>query len=137
MRLASHGAPEQHANLHGSFQVPQPRATGVAVNKFSDMSTFVTVVEAASFSEAGRRLGTTKSLVSQRMQQLEKRLGVVLLTRGRPLKLTEAGQLFYADCTRILLDLARADGLHPTLPGAAAGALRPAIPATVRRHGSP
>jgi len=31
IRLASHGAPEQHANLRVSFQVLQPRATGVAV----------------------------------------------------------------------------------------------------------
>ncbi|ROL84321.1 LysR family transcriptional regulator [Pseudomonas chlororaphis] len=98
------------------------------MNKFSDMSTFVAVVEAASFSEAGRRLGTTKSLVSQRMQQLEKRLGVVLLTRGRPLKLTEAGQLFYADCTRILLDLARAEESVQDHQASLGGTLRLAAP---------
>ncbi|WP_457550959.1 helix-turn-helix domain-containing protein, partial [Burkholderia thailandensis] len=44
------------------------------MNKFSDMSTLVAVVESGSFSEAARRLGTTKSIVSHRVQQLEKRL---------------------------------------------------------------
>ena len=48
------------------------------MNKFAEMTTFVSVVDARSFSEAARRLGTTKSQVSQRIQQLERRLGRVL-----------------------------------------------------------
>nr|WP_232447635.1 LysR family transcriptional regulator [Burkholderia ubonensis] len=52
------------------------------MNKFSDMSTFVAVVESGSFSEAARSLGTAKSIVSQRVQQLEKRLGCTLLNLG-------------------------------------------------------
>lgn len=98
------------------------------MNKFSDMSTFVAVVEATSFAEAGRRLGTTKSLVSQRMQQLEKRLGCVLLTRGRPLQLTEAGQLFYADSLRILLELERAEASVQDNQANLNGTLRIAAP---------
>ena len=38
------------------------------MNKFAEMTTFVSVVDAHSFSEAARRLGTTKSQVSQRIQ---------------------------------------------------------------------
>ncbi|HBO2596036.1 TPA: LysR family transcriptional regulator, partial [Pseudomonas aeruginosa] len=53
------------------------------MNKFAEMTTFVSVVDARSFSEAARRLGTTKSQVSQRIQQLERRLGRVLLNRTR------------------------------------------------------
>ncbi|OLF53928.1 LysR family transcriptional regulator [Pseudomonas chlororaphis] len=98
------------------------------MNKFSDMSTFVAVVEAASFSEAGRRLGTTKSLISQRMQQLEKRLGCVLLTRARPLRLTEAGQQFYADSLRILLELERAETSVQDNQASLNGTLRIAAP---------
>ncbi len=45
------------------------------MNKFAEMTTFVSVVDAHSFSEAARRLGTTKSQVSQRIQQLERRSG--------------------------------------------------------------
>ena len=37
------------------------------MNKFAEMTTFVSVVDAHSFSEAARRLGTTKSQVSQRI----------------------------------------------------------------------
>jgi len=55
------------------------------MNKFVDMVTFVSVVDASSFSEAARRLGTTKSIVSTRIRQLERRLGCALLERDRPL----------------------------------------------------
>ncbi|VTQ24662.1 LysR family transcriptional regulator [Pseudomonas aeruginosa] len=68
------------------------------MNKFAEMTTFVSVVDAHSFSEAARRLGTTKSQVSQRIQQLERRLGRVLLNRTRPLSLTDPGRTYYETC---------------------------------------
>ncbi|KWE65151.1 hypothetical protein WL77_15435 [Burkholderia ubonensis] len=36
------------------------------MNRFSDMSTFVAVVESGSFSEAARRLGTAKAIVTRK-----------------------------------------------------------------------
>ena len=62
------------------------------MNKFAEMTTFVSVVDAHSFSEAARRLGTTKSQVSQRIQQLERRLGRVLL-KGFLFALTQQEKL--------------------------------------------
>ncbi len=113
------------------------------MNKFAEMTTFVSVVDAHSFSEAARRLGTTKSQVSQRIQQLERRLGRVLLNRTRPLSLTDPGRTYYEHACRLLQELEQAEasvldadddlrgqlrlraaGLHSALPGAAAGALR-------------
>ncbi|MBA7848140.1 LysR family transcriptional regulator [Klebsiella sp. RHBSTW-00484] len=79
------------------------------MNKFVEMSTFVAVVDALSFVGAAAKLGTTKSVVSQRVKTLELRLGASLLERGQRLSLTEAGLLFYQECVRILEDVILAE----------------------------
>lgn len=43
--------------------------------------TFVAVVESGSISEAARRLRLSKSVVSERLAELEKTLGALLLQR--------------------------------------------------------
>ncbi|MFW6059932.1 MAG: LysR family transcriptional regulator [Phycisphaeraceae bacterium] len=61
------------------------------------------VARCHSFSEAAARHGITQSAASQRIGQLEKRLGVQLLDRSvRPLALTEAGQRFLDGCEQLL-----------------------------------
>lgn len=66
---------------------------------------FVAVVEAGSFTAAADTLGAAKAVVSFNIKQLEKELGVALLTRStRRLALTEAGEGFYAHCARLLQD---------------------------------
>ncbi|WP_218919440.1 LysR family transcriptional regulator [Burkholderia sp. MSMB1459WGS] len=62
------------------------------------MSAFVGRRRVGHFSEAARRLSTAKSIISQRIQQLEKRLGCTLLKPRRPLQLTGAGQRFFGQC---------------------------------------
>ena len=53
------------------------------------------VARCRSFSEAARLHGITQSAASQRIGQLEKRLGVTLLDRSvRPLDLTDAGRTY-------------------------------------------
>lgn len=79
------------------------------MNKFVEMSTFVAVVDALSVVGASQKLGTTKSVVSQRIKGLEKRLGVSLLERGPSLSLTEQGLLFYRECVRILDEVSLAE----------------------------
>ncbi|OEO29850.1 transcriptional regulator ArgP [Devosia insulae DS-56] len=49
------------------------------------------VVETGSFERAARALNITSSAVSQRVKQLEERLGVVLIERGTPCTATEKG----------------------------------------------
>jgi DNA-binding transcriptional LysR family regulator len=108
------------------------------MNKFSDMTTFVTVVDAASFSEAARRLATTKSIVSERIQQLEKRLGCALLERGRPLRMTPAGVVFYESASRVLEDVERAEESVQDAQSSLRGTLRIAVPmAFMTRHLGP
>jgi DNA-binding transcriptional LysR family regulator len=56
---------------------------------------FVTVATAGSFTEASRRLRVPKSTISEKVAELETRLGVTLMIRTtRKLKLTEAGSAF-------------------------------------------
>ena len=61
------------------------------------------VVEAGSFSEAARRMRTSRSVVSKAVARLEKSLGARLLNRTtRHLSLTEIGSTVAAYCGRML-----------------------------------
>ncbi len=50
------------------------------------------VVQTGSFEAAARQLNVTPSAVSQRVKQLEERLGMVLIERGAPCVATEKGE---------------------------------------------
>lgn len=86
------------------------------------LQVFVEVARLRSFSEAGKELEMTQSAVSQRVGQLEKKLGVRLFDRSvRPLELTPAGQEFLRGC-REVLELyeeveRRVSGLRPRMEG--------------------
>jgi LysR family transcriptional regulator AphB len=65
----------------------------------NDVALFVQVVRAGSFAGAARRTGGRANSAGRRVQQLEEQLGVRLLHRStRKLKLTDAGEAFYARC---------------------------------------
>ena len=67
------------------------------------MAIFARVAEAKSFSEAARRLGLSKSMVSKEVAKLERSLGARLLNRTtRKLSLTEIGAAFYEHCARMM-----------------------------------
>jgi DNA-binding transcriptional LysR family regulator len=64
---------------------------------------FVAVAEEKNFTRAAERLCIAQPPLSRQMQQLEEELGITLFARGsRPLKLTEAGNFFYAHAQQIL-----------------------------------
>ncbi|MGV8597595.1 LysR family transcriptional regulator, partial [Pseudomonas aeruginosa] len=98
------------------------------MNQFQEMATYIAVVEAANISAAARRLGTTKSVVSRRIQQLETRLGTVLFERGKTLGLTDAGHLFYQRAVLILSEVSDAEESVRTLHGQLQGPLRLTAP---------
>lgn len=65
--------------------------------------TFVTVVEARSFTRAGERLGRSQSAISLQMGRLETRLGSALLSRDpRHVTLTAEGESFLPQARRLL-----------------------------------
>lgn len=58
---------------------------------YAALSALAAVVREGSFERAARALHVTPSAVSQRVKQLEDRLGLALIVRGTPCVATEAG----------------------------------------------
>ncbi len=80
------------------------------MDRFTNMRTFVKVVEAGSFAEASRRLAISKAVATKRINQLEELLGRQLLQRTtRSLSMTDAGQSYYQYCLNILVDVENAE----------------------------
>ncbi len=76
---------------------------------------FADVARCHSFSQAAELHGISQSAASQRIGQLEKKLGVTLLDRSvRPLILTQAGKLFAEGCEDMV---ARYDQLEARVAG--------------------
>ncbi|CAD6519777.1 LysR family transcriptional regulator [Paraburkholderia sabiae] len=64
---------------------------------------FVAVAEERNFTRAAERLNMTQPPLSRQIQQIEDSVGLALFERGaRPLKLTEAGRVFYVQAKRLL-----------------------------------
>jgi DNA-binding transcriptional LysR family regulator len=101
----------------------------------TDLRFFVTITESGSLAEAARRLDVTPSAVSQRLRQLESRLGMQLAHRStRRFTLTAEGELFHAGVVTLLAGL---DGLVDTLrerSGEVAGTLHVGGPLGFGRH---
>jgi len=72
----------------------------------SDLAFFSLVVKHGNLSATARELGLTPPAVSTRLAKLEQRLGVRLLNRTtRRVSVTQEGELYLAEGTRILADL--------------------------------
>jgi DNA-binding transcriptional LysR family regulator len=72
-------------------------------NNLNRLVYFVAVFETGSFTLAAERLGVGKSIVSRQITELERELGVLLLIRTtRKVDPSEAGQVFYVRCRKIL-----------------------------------
>lgn len=90
----------------------------------SQLTTFVTVVERGSFSEAARALGISQPAVTMQVQALESDVGVTLLDRRyRRVDLTEAGKTLLPHARRILEQLETAQNEIVALSGAVTGRL--------------
>lgn len=63
---------------------------------------FLCVLERGSLSAAGRELEMTQPAVSNHVNALEERFGVALISRGRPMRATPAGEDLAAYARRIL-----------------------------------
>jgi len=59
---------------------------------YAALKAVAAVVETGSFERAAARLNVTPSAVSQRVKQLEERMGTVLIVRGQPCTATEKGE---------------------------------------------
>jgi DNA-binding transcriptional LysR family regulator len=99
--------------------------------KLEGIASFVATAEAGSISEAARVLRLSKSVVSERLAELERGVGAKLLHRTtRRLSVTEDGSAFLERARRILRDVAEASADLAERRGTLAGPMRLAAPIT-------
>jgi DNA-binding transcriptional LysR family regulator len=98
----------------------------------NEVSVFVKVVEAGSFSAAARRLGMPKTTVSARVAGLEKRLGVRLIQRTtRKLRMTEAGEKYFHHCAIAVREVELGEAALQAVKGKPHGVLKVTAPPVI------
>jgi DNA-binding transcriptional LysR family regulator len=102
--------------------------------KLEGIASFVAVAESGSVSEAARRLHLSKSVVSERLAEVERTLGTSLLHRTtRKIGLTEDGAAFLERATRIVREVEEATADIAERRGKLSGPLRISAPVTFGR----
>ncbi|SFB45786.1 LysR family transcriptional regulator [Azotobacter beijerinckii] len=95
----------------------------------NDMALFVEVVKARSFRRAAEAMGMPNSTLSRRISGLEKAIGLRLLHRTtRKIELTEAGQLYFERCKRIVEEARLAHEQLGEMLAQPSGTLRASLP---------
>ena len=90
-----------------------------------DLEAFVAIARTKNFSRAAREEGVSVSSLSQRLRDMEERLGVRLLNRTtRSVGLTQAGELLLARAAPAIFDVTAALDEVRGLRGVASGRLR-------------
>jgi DNA-binding transcriptional LysR family regulator len=99
------------------------------MSRLQEMLVFVRVVEAGSLTAAADQLDLAKSAISRRLAELEKRLGVRLLTRTtRTMSLTDAGHNYFEQAQAVLAAADAADASVRSESAQLAGRIRLATP---------
>ncbi|MCJ2183520.1 LysR family transcriptional regulator [Novosphingobium sp. 1949] len=97
--------------------------------KLDGVVAFSMTVEAGSISQAAQRLGLAKSVVSERLAELERTLGTTLIQRTtRKLSLTASGETFLPRARRILREAQEATAELAARSGKLSGPLRISAP---------
>lgn len=95
----------------------------------NDMALFVEVVKAKGFRGAAEAVGVPNSTLSRRISALEKAIGLRLLHRTtRKVELTEAGQIYYERCRRIVDEARLAHEQLGEMLAQPSGVLRASLP---------
>lgn len=99
------------------------------MDRFNNMTAFVTVAETGSFSGAARRLRISTSVITKRVRQLEDHLRVRLFDRTtRRVSLTSDGADYRDKCQKILADVDEAEQVVGETPLELSGSLRICCP---------
>lgn len=95
------------------------------MNELNCIRAFIKVCEVGSFAEAARQIGTAKSVITKRVNQLEDHLQLELLHRStRKLSLTDTGADFYQRSSRIVSELDEAKSAVRSIEWSLSGSLR-------------
>jgi DNA-binding transcriptional LysR family regulator len=93
------------------------------------VATFIAIAATGSFSQAARQLALSKSVVSERLKELERLLGTKLVQRTtRRVSLTADGAAFYERATRIVREAELATAELADRRGKVSGSLRISAP---------
>lgn len=93
------------------------------------MALFVEVVKAKGFRSAAEAMGMPNSTLSRRISALEKAIGLRLLHRTtRRIELTEAGQIYFERCKRIVDEARLAHEQLGEMLAQPSGVLRASLP---------
>ncbi|ODP33959.1 LysR family transcriptional regulator [Pandoraea sp. ISTKB] len=104
------------------------------MDNLAEITAFVRAAETLSFVAAGRATGVSASAVGKQIARLETTLGVRLFQRStRRVNLTEAGQMYYERCRRVLDELADARAMLSQVSQTPRGKLRVGLPVTAYR----
>ncbi|KIL39722.1 transcriptional regulator [Gordoniibacillus kamchatkensis] len=88
------------------------------------LKTFQTIVKYGSFMRAAEELNYVQSTVTMQIQKLEADLGVQLIERGKPFRLTEAGRLFHEQSLHVVKNMEQLQANLADLRLGEAGAIR-------------
>ena len=95
----------------------------------NDMALFVEVCKVMSFRKAADNLNMPSSTLSRRISHLEKEIGLRLLHRTtRKVELTEAGQVYFERCKRIVSEALLAHEQLGEMLSKPSGLLRISLP---------
>ncbi len=95
----------------------------------NDMALFVEVVKAKGFVRAAKAIGMPSSTLSRRIGALERSVGLRLLNRTtRRVELTEAGQIYFERCKRIVDEATLAHEQLGEMVANPTGTLRVSLP---------
>lgn len=84
------------------------------MDKLESMQVYMCVVDTHSFARAAEALGLPRSTVSRVIKTLEAYLGIQLLQRTtRKLSVTPDGRHYYAECKRLLAEIATLESSFP------------------------
>ena len=103
--------------------------------KLDGIASFVAIAEAGSISAAAKRMRLSKSVVSERLADLEQGLGAALFHRTtRKLSLTEDGSAFLEKAVRIVREVEEAAAEMAERRGELTGPMRIFRACHVRAH---
>lgn len=99
------------------------------IDNLQDLLAFARVVATGSLSAASRELDMSSAVISRRLANLERSVGVLLVQRTtRRSTLTEEGKIFHGQVLRILAEIEEAEGLMSGRRDAVSGTLRVTAP---------
>lgn len=88
------------------------------------LKTYQMIVKNGSFIRAAQEMNYVQSTVTMQIQKLESELGVQLIERGKEIKLTEAGRLFYDQSLQIVKNMEQLQTSLSDLKSGEAGHIR-------------